>query len=111
MKTSEHSARYITLAEAARLIPGRRPGKAASINTVWRYCTRGLRDGIRLRSKMVGGHRCTTPEWVEEFIEELTHAAGPTSPPERQVRTPGQRQRASEKAARELNAEWLQGPS
>src|SRR5262249_11460286 len=65
---------YLTLSQAAKLIPGRRPGKAASLKTVWRYCTRGIRNGIRLQSKMVGGHRCTTRGWVEEFIDALTTA-------------------------------------
>lgn len=99
-------ASYVSLAEAAKVIPGRASGKRVSINTLWRWCTRGV-HGIRLRSVLVGGHRCTTRPWLEEFIEAITSAA---DPPERlgapQVRTQRQRQSASDRAADELKAAW-----
>lgn len=98
---------YLTLTEAARLIPGRRPGKRVSLGTLWRWCTQGLRQGIRLKSVLVGGQRCTTRRWVEEFIEAMTQESRPaaTDAPV-VVRTPTQRQTASERAAAELKAAW-----
>src|ERR1051325_1987914 len=32
---------YMTLTEAAKLIPGRRPGKRVSLGTLWRWCMQG----------------------------------------------------------------------
>src|SRR5437016_1510804 len=49
----------LTLAEAAALIPGRTPGKRVYVNTVWRWCRKGVR-GVRLQSVLIGGQRCTT---------------------------------------------------
>lgn len=95
---------YITLTQAAKLVPGRKPGKGVSEETVWRWCLRGVRNGIRLKSEMVGGHRCTTRQWLQEFIEALNEKqSGTTSP---QPRTPEQRRRASEQAAEELRKRW-----
>ena len=95
---------YLTLTEAAKLVPGRKPGKGVSEGTVWRWCMRGIRNGIRLRSAMVGGHRCTTRQWLREFIEALNQSQSGTTDP--QPRTPGQRRRASEQAAEELRKRW-----
>jgi hypothetical protein len=104
--SSYAGAQYITLTEAAKLLPGRRPGKATSVRTVWRYCTCGIHKGIRLMSVLLGGHRCTTAEWVKEFIEALNRGPDPTAAPTPEIRSPLERRRASERAARELEAEW-----
>jgi hypothetical protein len=98
---------YLTLTEAARLIPGRRPGKRVSLGTLWRWCTKGLRQGIRLKSVLAGGQRCTTRQWVQDFIEAMTQVSQP-APADAPVvvRTPTQRQTASERAAAELKAAW-----
>ena len=97
---------YLTLTEAARLIPGRRPGKRVSLGTVWRWCTQGLRNGIRLQSVLAGGQRCTTRRWLQDFIEAMSQDSQPSANDRPTVRTPTQRQTASERAAEELKAAW-----
>jgi hypothetical protein len=97
---------YLSLTEAAKSIPGRRPGKRASLGTIWRWCNRGLRNGIRLKSVLVGGHRCTTRQWLNEFIEVMSQASLPERHQPPVPRTPSQRQAASERAAEELKAAW-----
>lgn len=93
----------LNLTQAAKLLPGRIPGKRVNICTVWRWCMKGLRNGCRLRSVVVGGQRLTTRTWLQEFIEAGTAEAEP----ERilpQIRTPAQRRRACERAAKALEA-------
>jgi Protein of unknown function (DUF1580) len=76
---------HILLQNAGRFcnIPGRRPGKSVSLQTLWRWALQGLR-GIKLRTQLVGGHRFTRPSWVLEFLERTAagdpHAASPTGP-------------------------------
>lgn len=97
---------YLTLTEVAKFIPGRRPGKRVSLGTIWRWCTQGLRKGIRLKSVLAGGQRCTTRQWVQEFIDAMTQEGQPQGQDRAQVRTPTQRQTASERASEELKAAW-----
>src|SRR5262245_20383235 len=63
---------FLPLAEAAKLLPGRRPGKRISVGTLWRWCQRGFRHGVRLKSVLIGGQRCTTREWLQDFIKALS---------------------------------------
>jgi hypothetical protein len=88
------------------LFPGQKPGKKVSIDTLWRWCMRGLRNGVRLRSVLIGGRRYTTKQWVMEFIDAMTEGAEPGPASSVPVRTPNQRQTASERAAEELKALW-----
>jgi hypothetical protein len=100
------SSPYFTLTEAAALFPGRRPGKRVSVQTVWRWCMRGVRKGIRLRSVLVGGQRYTTPAWINDFIEAVTRVARPEEVNHPAPRVLGFRQKASDAAAEELRARW-----
>lgn len=93
----------LTLAQAARLVPSRN-GKPIYVNTVWRWCMKGLRQGIRLKSVLIGGHRYTTRTWLYDFVQKLSAVAAPQ--PETVVLTHNQRQRAAEEATRELTARW-----
>lgn len=67
------SSEQLTLAEAARLTPGR-----PSANCLWRWCRRGVlvRDGLRIRLRHVrlGGRVFTTRAWLDEFGRELAEA-------------------------------------
>lgn len=82
---------YITLAEAARLTPGR-----PSTNCLWRWCRKGVlaRNGrrVRLEHLRLGGKILTTAAWVEAFGRALAeadsaHFASPaTEPAPRAVR-------------------------
>lgn len=100
---------YLTLAEVAKLLPGRTKGERVSVDTLWRWCQRGLR-GLKLKSVLVGGTRCTTLPWLQEFIEARNQSAqtGAHEPP--RVRTQNQRQTASEQAAEELRKQWRKPP-
>jgi len=74
----------VTLTEATRFIPGRRPGKRISVNTLHRWCSRGIR-GRKLRSQLIGGHRMTTQTWLAEFLAAInavgiSPSASPTCP-------------------------------
>ena len=63
---------YVTVTEAARLLPGR-PHR----NTARRYMLKGV-GGIKLRSIKLGatGNRFTTREWVDEFLSAVTAQQG-----------------------------------
>ena len=97
---------YLTLTEAAKLIPGRRPGKRISVGTLWRWCNRGVQNGMRLRSVLIGQQRYTTREWLQEFIDAVTQAAEPEGRKTPHFRTPCQRQKAADQAAEELKKVW-----
>jgi len=99
----------LTLTEAAALLPGRKPGKRLYVNTIRRWCMKGLRNGVRLRSVLIGGHRLTTRRWLQEFIQAMdeAHEPGQSSPPV--IRTPRQRKSAAERAVEEWKAFWKKG--
>jgi hypothetical protein len=95
----------ISLSQAAQLIPGR-GNRKVSPNTVWRWTRDGCRapDGttVKLESLRIGGRFCTSREAVARFVAATT---GPVEvPPAAPIRTPAQRNRGSERAARKLAA-------
>ncbi len=99
---------YIRLEAVPRVchLPGRRPGRSLSVQSIYRWATKGLRGGsLRLRSVLVGGHRCTTREWWEDFLNGLNadgaHADATVLP-----RTPGRRARAAADARQKLEEVW-----
>ena len=96
---------YLTLAQAAKLIPGTRPGKRIAIDTIWRWCRKGVRGGVRLKSTIIGGRRFTTRKWLMEFSEALGETQDETVS-KLTVRTTTQRNLASEKASEELDRIW-----
>lgn len=99
---------FITLAQAARLIPGREPGRKISIDSIWRWCIRGVR-GVRLRSVLIGGRRFTTRQWLLEFIETRSRLSEAEPLTVQLPRTVRQRNKASADASRELRALWRTG--
>ena len=79
----------VTLTQATKMVPSRRPGKAPEVSTLHRWATRGLR-GVRLETIKVGGARMTSREALERFFQALTQldlgrydqpAAPPVDPP------------------------------
>ena len=80
-----------------------------SVETVWRWCRRGVRHGVRLRSVVVGGRRLTTRRWLQEFIQALTQAAGTAPNDVPMPRTPHQRQAEADRATEELKRLWGRG--
>ena len=68
--------RWLTLPEAAELLPRRRRGRKVAASTLWRWSRYGL-HGVYLRVSAVGGSgTCTTHEWLEDFFEALSVAKG-----------------------------------
>jgi Protein of unknown function (DUF1580) len=94
----------LSLAEACRLLPRGRKGTKPHLSTLVRWILHGSSapDGRRVKLAAVrcGGKWITSRGALREFCAALTPKAGdiPTSP----IRTPGQRQRASERAGKRL---------
>lgn len=103
MSTSTHKAtQLITLRQALRLVP-RGGRKQLHLSTIYRWCSKGTRHGVKLRILLVGGTRFTTAEWLAEFFERATEAAGLVgqSPP---PRSPSNRHRSHRAANDRLAA-------
>jgi hypothetical protein len=91
------------LRQAARKIPGRRPGKSISRSALERWRTKGVR-GVVLRTVKVGTTVCTCDAWIAEFLELLNSDKPASQAPE--TRTPTQRERAAAEARKTLKAAW-----
>ena len=66
--------KYVTLAEAAQLLPNR-----PAACTLWRWCVKGfyiraVDEIIRLRHVHIGRRIFTTEQWLEQFIDDLSAA-------------------------------------
>lgn len=93
MRINIETERLLTIAEAARSLPGR-----PHIASVWRWVNRGI-QGQRLESIKVGGKRFTSAEAIARFIDRTTAAADGEPVP---TRTTRERERAIAAAEREL---------
>lgn len=82
---TEKLSNFIPLVEARQELPGRGRGKAVSRRTMWRWCRQGIK-GARLRSRLIGGTRCTTLGWINEFLDLIN---GPGEPRLRKATLPG----------------------
>lgn len=72
MKKSISQAKYLTLAEAARLIPGR-----PHINTIRRWCSYPGFKGIVLKSWRFGNRRITDLSAIDAFMAATTGLQNP----------------------------------
>jgi hypothetical protein len=95
----------ISLVQAARLLPPGRGERPVTLSCLLRWVLQGARgpdsSRIRLEALRLGGRWVTSREALQRFAERLTPAGDtPTSPPPRTAR---QRQRASERAAQNLD--------
>ena len=63
-------SQYLPLKIAMRLLP-----QPPHLGTGYRWAMRGCR-GVKLKTYLVGGTRCTTAEDLRQFIEQVTAAAG-----------------------------------
>jgi hypothetical protein len=97
----------LSLAQAARRFPPFRLGRPVSPSCVWRWCRQGVKapgaSVVRLEAVRVSGRWLTSAEAISRFVARQTPAgdnevSAPTPPP----RTPGQRRRGNERAARVL---------
>jgi hypothetical protein len=98
--------RGLSLAEAAKLIPPSRGGKRTHLSTILRWILHGAKGPqgsvVRLEAVRLGGRWLTTCEAIHRFTERLTPSVDPAST-SGTPQTPGQQQRAAERAARELD--------
>ena len=101
------SGEGLSLSAAGRQFPAHRGKGTIAPSTIFRWVKSGAKapDGrvVTLAAVRVGGRWITSHGAVLRFVAALTPAADPipaSSPPP--TRTPTQRQRASEAAAREL---------
>jgi hypothetical protein len=90
----------ITLRQAATELPRRRAGRKTAVQTVYRWSNPPGCRGVVLRTVQAGSVRCTTRQWLAEFIEALTAARSGERVPHR---TPSARRRATEGVDRELD--------
>jgi Protein of unknown function (DUF1580) len=95
----------ISLDDASRLVPAARRGKKTHLSTLLRWILKGCRGPngttVHLEAMRVGHRWMTSRQALQRFAESLTPriASGEKSPT---IRTSAARQRASERAAAEL---------
>jgi hypothetical protein len=95
----------LSLTQTARLLPPGRGDRPVTLSCVLRWVLRGARSPsgelVRLEAVRLGGRWVTSREALQRFTEQLTPNldAGRATPT---PRTPGHRQRASERAGRQL---------
>lgn len=101
MSIDPQSETVLSLTDAAREYPWprRRGGKLPNVATLYRWSLGGCR-GVLLETIQVGGTRCTSLEAIDRFIEAGTAATGIG---QTVLRSPAGRQRAIERAERELS--------
>lgn len=81
---------------ALKDVPKHLPGRRRHLATIYRWANPGLRSGqIRLQTARIGGEVFTTPEWIDNFVSELSNR-----PPK--IATDERASRASEKLREEL---------
>jgi len=96
----------IPLITAAKLVPPSRSGKRTHISTLMRWILTGSKSPsgkvVRLEAIRLGGRWLTSREALLRFSERLTpQFDGEPAPP---PRSPAARTRASERAAKQLDA-------
>jgi hypothetical protein len=104
--TSLLTETLISLIQAARKLPPGRNGSPVSLGCVIRWVTKGCPapDGerIRLEAVRLGGRWLTSEQALARFAERLTPRLDDHPAP--MPRTPTQRERASQRAAEQLEA-------
>ena len=93
------------LVRAARRIPSSRQGKPVTLSCLLRWVLSGVRgpggQRIKLEAARLANRWITTPGALRRFVEAQTpHLAAEGAP---SPRSPARRQKASERAARELD--------
>jgi hypothetical protein len=95
----------LSLGQAARKFPPYRGDRPVNPSTIWRWIIDGIRrfDGkvIKLEATRVAGRWLTSQAALERFLRAQTPAS--ETEPAPVPRTPRQRTRAADRAARELD--------
>jgi hypothetical protein len=92
----------IPLTQATALVPRRRRGRKASVSTLHRWATRGLR-GVVLETLQVGGTKCTSAAAMQRFFDRLSKTANDVST---ESKGAGDQRTRAEQAERDLDALW-----
>ena len=66
----------LSFRDAARYVGSLKGGRRVSLQTLWRWSTRGCR-GAMLETICVGGARCTSKEALQRFFDQLTESRAP----------------------------------
>ncbi len=94
----------LSLPEAARSLPAGRRNRPVSMSCIFRWITSGVKlpsgDVVRLEAVRLGGRWLTSKEALQRFADAQTPRLD--GEPEATPRTPTTRQRASARAAEEL---------
>ena len=93
----------LTLSQAARRLPPSRQGRPVSLSCVYRWLVTGIRTTrgrVRLEGIRLGGRWLTSAEALQRFAAALTPDLADRPEPPRPLMA---RQRASERAAQELD--------
>jgi hypothetical protein len=85
----------IPIKDSPKYIPGR-----PNLATIYRWFQRGVR-GVKLQTIVCGGRRFVTRSALDQFMADTTAAASGQESP---VRSPAARERAVQRAERELKA-------
>jgi hypothetical protein len=95
------TSQFIRLADVPGLpfMPRREGHKKIDVRTVRRWAQRGW-----LRTALVGGIRCTTAAWLQEFLARGQETKSPATTPQQSKR---ERQRRQERTEMELEAVGL----
>jgi hypothetical protein len=100
------SETLISFSEAARLIPAYRGQGRCNPSTIFRWATIGITapsgERVFLEVIRLGGRYLTTREALERWAHRLTPTRDDAEPTRPTPRTPGRRQRESERAAKQL---------
>ncbi len=98
----------LTLSQAAIRFPSYRRGRPVSLGCVARWVIDGVRgpDGqrVHLEAARLSNRWITTPQAIARFIGAQTPTIAAPGTPTPAPRSPSVRQRASERAARQLEA-------
>jgi hypothetical protein len=97
--------RMLTLAQAARRFPPSRRGRPVSPSCVWRWCHSGIRvpgvGVVKLECVRLAGRWLTSVEAISRFVARQTPSLE-SAKPVQLPRTAARRQKAAERAGREL---------
>jgi hypothetical protein len=90
-------------------LPRASNGRKISLDTLYRWCQKGLKNGVRMEAVKIGSRWYTTRKWVQDFIRagKPNLAVGDAAPV---LRTRQQRDRAVDWAEKELCKEWKNLP-
>jgi hypothetical protein len=91
----------LPLTVLSREITNRDGRRGINVATIWRWCMKTNRYGVKLESVILGGTRMSSREALSRYVQATTAAANGESIP---IRSANQRQRAIDDASRELAA-------